>query len=105
LRAEIDRILGAEREARRKVAEAEQRTHAMAEEARANRGKLIDGPREEARQQAQEVVRQAVEEAARDKERIIKKAQEEAQTIAETAEQVSSSFVQSAVRAIAGLEP
>ncbi|MCC6491006.1 MAG: hypothetical protein IT364_26195 [Candidatus Hydrogenedentes bacterium] len=103
LKAQIDRILEVERDARERIAEAERQAKAMVDEARAQRGALIEQARAAALADAEEALQNAIEEAARDKARILVDARAVAEGYTAGVSQIAVSFLKDAAQSIAGL--
>lgn len=102
-REQIDAILEAETEAKRRLAEAEQQAQALVAKTKAERAHTLEQCREEARRRAGELVER--ERAATQGERDQLLADTRAQIASAGPVPVADTFVQRAAGSIAGLAP
>lgn len=103
LRQQIDAILDAENEAKRRLNEAHEQARSLAATARATRAPLLDQARETARRAARETVERGRVETEHDRDKLLAETRRRIEE--DRQESVSDTFVNRAVETIAGLQP
>lgn len=103
LRQQIDAILEAENEAKRRLTEAHAQAKSIVADAHASRAPYLEESRNAARRDARALVERGRAETQRDREQLLSEARLRAETYGD--DRVPDGLVQQAVSSIAGLPP